>query len=409
MMWERRNQWAVMALSAVVVAGLAAGCSGTATASPEAALAAPAAIAPVVSATGKVLPVQWTTLSFALGGRVTEVPVQDGDVVEAGQVIARLDTGDLDAAVAQAQANLASAQANLAKVQAGPTADQIDVAQQAVYAANARTAAAAARRDALTSRVTEDQIANAESQLLNAQIQRDELYKQFTGLQAFDPHRCLTFEENDLPCPLGAYESVEKAYNLAETQFQAAQALVDELKRGPNADLVRVQNAQIWAASAQAAAAQAQLDLLRTQPFPEDVAAAQAQVAQAQAGVDQALAQLAQADLKAPFDGTVSGLNVDVGEFVAPGQPITDLGDLTDLQVETTDLSEIDVARVRVGSRVTVTFDALPDVQAEGSVVRIAPRASEGAGVNYTTVIKLDQIPGGLRWGMTAFVDIEVE
>jgi HlyD family secretion protein len=404
MMRERRNPWAVMALSAVLVAGLAGGCSaGPATASPEAALAAPAAIAPVVSATGKVVPVQWTMLSFVQGGRVSEVPVQDGDVVEAGQVIARLDTGDLDATVAQAQANLASAQANLAKVQAGPTADQIDVAQQAVYAANARTAAAAARRDALTSSVTEDQIANAESQLLNAQIQRDELYKQFTGLQAFDPHRCLTFEENDLPCPLGAYESVEKAYNLAETQFQAAQALVDELKRGPNADLVRVQNAQIWAASAQAAAAQAQLDLLNAQPFPEDVAAAQAQVAQAQAGVDQALALLAQADLKAPFDGTVSGLNVEVGEFVAPGQPITDL------QIETTDLSEIDVARVSVGSRVTVTFDALPDVQAEGTVTRIAPRASEGTGVNYTTVIKLDQVPEALRWGMTAFVDIEVQ
>jgi HlyD family secretion protein len=408
-MRERTIQWAVIALSAVLVTGLAAGCSGQATASPEAALAATTTVAPLVSATGEVVPVQWTTLSFALGGRVAEVPAQEGDVIETGQVIARLDTSDLDAAVAQAQADLASAQANLTKVQAGPTADQIDAAQQAVYAANARTVAAVARRDALTSSVTEDQIASAESQVVSAQIQRDEMYKQLTGLQAYTPRRCLAFEEKDLPCPLGEYETVEKAYNLAETQLEAAQALVDELKRGPNADLVRVQNAQIWAASAQTAAAQAQLDLLRAQPFAEDVAAAQAQVAQAQAGVDQALAQLAQADLKAPFDGTVSSLNVDVGEFVAPGQPITDLGDLTDLQIETTDLSEIDVARVKVGSRVTVTFDALPDAQVEGTVIRIAPRASEGTGVNYTTVIKLDQIPDGLRWGMTAFVDIEVD
>ena len=52
------------------------------------------------------------------------------------------------------------------------------------------------------------------------------------------------------------------------------------------------------------------------------------------------------------------------------------------------------------------SFDALPDVKVAGKVARIDPKAKEGAGVNYTAVIQLDQIPDALRWGMTANADI---
>jgi hypothetical protein len=56
-----------------------------------------------------------------------------------------------------------------------------------------------------------------------------------------------------------------------------------------------------------------------------------------------------------------------------------------------------------------VSFDALPDTLVAGTVASIAPKAAEGAGVNYTVVIDLAEIPAQLRWEMTAFVDIEVE
>jgi multidrug resistance efflux pump len=77
--------------------------------------------------------------------------------------------------------------------------------------------------------------------------------------------------------------------------------------------------------------------------------------------------------------------------------------------VETTDLNEIDVARVTVGSKAMITFDALPELQVTGRVLRIATKASEGSSVNYTVVIELDELPEALRWGMTAFVDIQTE
>ena len=79
------------------------------------------------------------------------------------------------------------------------------------------------------------------------------------------------------------------------------------------------------------------------------------------------------------------------------------------LRVETTDLNEIDVAQLKIGDTAIVTFDALPDVVIDGTVTRIAPKDSEGSGVNYPVVIELAEIPNGLRWGMTAFVDVEIE
>jgi HlyD family secretion protein len=85
------------------------------------------------------------------------------------------------------------------------------------------------------------------------------------------------------------------------------------------------------------------------------------------------------------------------------------MADLDNLQVETTDLGEIDVAQIVEGDSVVVTFDALPDLVLEGTVTSIAPKAAEGSGVNFPVIIELSEIPPALRWGMTAFVDIDLE
>ncbi len=114
-------------------------------------------------------------------------------------------------------------------------------------------------------------------------------------------------------------------------------------------------------------------------------------------------------EVSAPFDSTISELYINDSEWIAPGQPALLLADLENLRIETTDLSEIDVSRIKIGDTVNITFDALPEITSTGTVVRISPKASPGSGVNYTVVIELQEIPDQLRWGMTAFVDIEVE
>jgi len=140
----------------------------------------------------------------------------------------------------------------------------------------------------------------------------------------------------------------------------------------------------------------------------QDTSLARAQYLAAQANLSAAQAALANMELTAPFDGVVCNLDTRVGEWVTPGIPILQLGDLDNLRVETTDLSEIDAARVHPQDVVLVTFDALPDVVVNGTVLWVANKSAEGSGVNYTVVVALDAIPAGLRWGMTAFADIEV-
>jgi len=78
--------------------------------------------------------------------------------------------------------------------------------------------------------------------------------------------------------------------------------------------------------------------------------------------------------------------------------------------VETTDLDETDVGRVTVDQEVAVTFDALPERSFVGRVTRISPMAEPGSGgVNYTVIVELGEIDPVIRWGMTAFVDVEAE
>jgi len=114
--------------------------------------------------------------------------------------------------------------------------------------------------------------------------------------------------------------------------------------------------------------------------------------------------------LAAQFDGTIGTVYARQGEAVTPSQPLITIGDLGQLQIETTDLSEADVARVREGQNVQITFDALPGKTLAGTVKRIAPMSTPGqGGVNYTVTVTLDESDPALRWGMTAFVDIQVK
>ena len=97
---------------------------------------------------------------------------------------------------------------------------------------------------------------------------------------------------------------------------------------------------------------------------------------------------------------------VHAGEYITFGQPALQLVDPTSLRIETTDLNETDVNRIKVGDIANVTFDALPGVNAIGKVVNIGTKVSAGSGVNFTVTVELSKAPEGLRWGMTAFVVI---
>jgi len=390
------------------------GCGGSteATSAPEISLSAQD-VTPVVSATGVVVPGQETTLSFETAGVVAQLRVQEGDAVQAGDVLASLDTTLLAASVREAEAALAVAQANLEKAQAGSRPEEIQQAENDVSAAVASVSEAVASRDNIKQGATEAEIAQAQVELQGAYIQQKQAQDRYNVANGTAINAAPDFQEkypaSEQELDPKFIEAAGDSLGISNQNLAAAQATLDQLLAGPKASDLSLADAQVWVAAAERDAAQAALDLMREGPRPENIAIAQAQVEQQQAALDSAKAARDKAMLLAPFDGVISTVSIRENEWANPGQEIVLLGGGDALEVETTDLNEIDVARVKVGDTVTVTFDALPDVTIQGKVARIAPKASEGAGVNYTVRITLDEVPDGLRWGMTAFVDIAVE
>jgi multidrug efflux pump subunit AcrA (membrane-fusion protein) len=315
-----------------------------------------------VSAEGVVVPVQRATLAFKTGGRVTEILVSEGAVVKAGTPLARLDDAMLKAQVAQAEAAHAAAQAQLARVQAA------NAAQIQIVAAQLVRLEAGASKEELAVALARAQ--EATTALAQAQDSYDRL-NWIGGLTEV---------------------KVRSALDAAGAANATALAEVARVKAGARPEDIAI--------------ARAQLDLLQGEAGKAEVRAAQAQVDQAKAALDLVKEMARDAVLIAPFDGTVAAINADVGQVVAPGTPTITFGNLSKLQIETTDLAEMDVAKVAVGQQVNVTLDALLGKTFQGQVVRVAPIASDRRGDKvFKVTIDLPESTD-LRWGMTANAEI---
>ena len=142
---------------------------------------------------------------------------------------------------------------------------------------------------------------------------------------------------------------------------------------------------------------------------PERRQLAEQELVKVQRALDTAQAELGQASITAPFDGTITSIEISSGELVQPGQVVITLADLGDLQIETTDLSERDLLSVKVGQSASVLIEALNESYA-GRVVQVSPMAEiVGGDVVYQVTLILDSPPPQLRWGMSAEVRLAPE
>jgi multidrug efflux pump subunit AcrA (membrane-fusion protein) len=365
-----------------LLAGLITACSGAQEKASVTEEVAPQAFNPLVSATGVVLPAKRSTLSVSIPGIVAEVLVERGDIVKEGDLLLRLKgKEELQAAITQAKVELISAQQALDDLYKDHDI-ALAASLQAYYLANNAVKEAQYQLDNFTVPVNQQNMTAVEA----VKVMKERLDK---ATKAFQPYR----NESELN---------ETRKDLKEK--------MDEAQADYNAAVKRLTyEFALQEALAKLAKAERDYQTLLAGPDPDLVALAEARLENAKAAVAAAEEKLADLEIRALYDGTISEVNVREGEWVSPGMPIIVLADLKHLRVETTDLNEIDVARVKVDDKVNVTFDALPDVKVTGKVTLISPKSSEGSGVNYTVVIELDEIPEALRWGMTAFVDIEVE
>jgi multidrug efflux pump subunit AcrA (membrane-fusion protein) len=356
-----------------------------------------ATFVPVVSATGKVLPDQWALMSMSVSGVVDEILVTEGESVKKGEVILRLDgTDQMRSLVTAAEVSLLSAQQQLD--------DFYD--HQEIYLAEAQMALAQANQEldnANDNRGRKDYRRSSDTTLdgLRADlvIAEDAVKDAEEYYNYFEEHRGV--DDPARAMALSALVNAKKARDKAAYNLNYALGY-------PDAEDVAEADARVMIAEANVAYYTEELENLQGGPDPDMEALLVAQVENAEAQLAAAEENLADLQLSAPFDGTVGKHYLRVNEWVTPGMPVVSFGNLDDFIIETTDLSEIDVAQVKLGATAKVTFDALPDVVSTASVIYISPKADEGTGVNYTLRLALDEIPEGLKWGMTAFVDVEV-
>jgi RND family efflux transporter MFP subunit len=133
----------------------------------------------------------------------------------------------------------------------------------------------------------------------------------------------------------------------------------------------------------------------------------EAKLQAAQAVLDAAKSTLAQGTLTAPFDGTVVDVIAEIGEVAQPGKVAIVLGDIANMQIETTDLSERDVPKVKTGQAATIYIKAL-NTTVNGKIISISPISNiVGGDVVYKVKVALDEQPAGLLWGMSAEVHIQ--
>ena len=286
-----------------------------------------------ITASGNVEPIQTVNLSPKDAGILDELYVEQGDRVEAGQIIARMDSDDLEAQRMQIRADLAEAESQLRDVRDGVDPEEIAQAAMSFTAANAQIQDAQARLD-----------------LANDRLERNR------NLQ----NRGAISEDE-----LDGYVN----------EVRSAQAGLEQL-------------------IALAGEAEQRLQDLRKYPRPEDIAQAEARVDRARGQLEAIEVRLRDIIVRAPFSGVITQKFASEGAFVTPATSASDASSATSTAIVAlvdglevlAEVPEADIGKIKPGQQVEIEVDALPEQTFQGQVRLIAPAAIERQNVTLFQV-----------------------
>jgi len=367
----------VAAFASVGLAVLLNGCARRAPVSPAQQAAAPATAVAVVSArvgdipftvsvTGSLQTLDDVMLSAKLPGKIAKVFVREGDTVQAGQVVVQQETNDLEAQLRQAEATLRSARARLQQARTAlelqPTQNETNLrqAEAALEAAKARLRALETGARRQERQQVEQQVASARANLENAQANLERVRR--------------LYQQDAVPKQ--QLDAAQTAYDIALAQYRTAQEQLSLVQEGPRQEDIDAQRALVR--QAEEAVRLARTGDLQLRVRQDEVNAAKALVAQAEAGLFYARQQYESAFIRSPINGTVAMRAAQPGQMAGAGTPLLRIVNLNAIFFEAR-VSETAVRYVRVGQPVTVTVDAYPGKQFQGTVSRIYPVGSEGS------------------------------
>lgn len=362
------------------------------------------------SASGTVLPVQEASLAMASTGIVTEVLVQVGQEVQAGEVLVQLDDSSARIELELAQLKLEDARlsAESAQIDLESTEqdlqDDIDWAYSQIDDAEADLAdaqAAAADPDA------QDEMAQVRVNLQQAWNTYDDArarYEQLLGTESDcnQPGRSCPGIGGQVAAAYDAVIAADENYQVALAQYnlqvENLENAVDEAE-----DYIDDLNDDIYTTTESLTEPDGQL-----QQSSRSAESAKLALQQAELSVEQAQESLDRLTLVAPFDGIITAVHVEIGEQASG--IVVEMMSSGDYEV-TLDVDEVDVGSLAIGQPASIVLEAWPSRSIESRVASIAPRAAESSDgvVSYEVRLQLPDSELPVRVGMTANATITTE
>ncbi|HEX7434188.1 MAG TPA: efflux RND transporter periplasmic adaptor subunit [Anaerolineaceae bacterium] len=292
-----------------------------------------------ISATGLVRTNQSGNVTWQASGKVGKVNVKVGDIVKANDILASLDPANLPNNIIQSQQNLSTDQQALDDLKNNKT--NLPTLQKAVIVAQTAMDNAQTARNSLNfPRGTADQISAAKAEVIMAGQKLKDTQNSYNGTPG-DPST-----DARKASALGNLEAAKTALDRSQSNLQYIQG-------APSASDITTADNTLALAKAQLADAQRALDNSKGGIDTSKLAADQARIDADNAIIDEQ-------NLRAPFNGTITNMNVLPGDIVSLTSVSFRIDDLSAYFIDMA-VSEVDIAKVKTGQDVSLSFDAIPN------------------------------------------------
>jgi HlyD family secretion protein len=361
----------------------------------------PAALLKKVSGVGTIDVTNYSNLYFGSAGQIETINVQEGDRVTKGTILAKLDTADLEASLAQAR--VAQDQTQVALAQAQVALDQAYVTQ---IQANSSLTASQFNLDKIKAvGDIKDAITKLQQQITTAQVNA----RQDAAAGDTSSQKIMLQYIDNLQAELSR-QNKRLATLLNGVEYTGANALTYDIY-GQTYDRLVVQDVRMKELAVEAAQKVVDQTASGIAMAQKTIDQAKDGITLAQKNLDLIMKRLDQATISASFDGQVASVNQRAGDFisvpVALQKPVIYLIDPSSFEL-VIGVNELDVPKVKVGQKATVSIDAFPDIKLNGQVSAISPAPTiRGSIINYDVKITFS-VPNdmGVRVGMNAAAEI---
>jgi HlyD family secretion protein len=373
----------------------------------------------VISAdgTGKIMPLGESSFGFNTSGQVSDIDVKVGDHVEAGQVLAQLDDTDAKIKLAEAQ----QAMDKLTSVAAIATAKQALASAQSDLATTKEALAYLISPEVL---YWEEKVAEREQVMAAAQAAYQKDSSDAAKQKLREAETSLQYAQNQLKYFQAVYQETYIPKNFTQTQTRRGRGgtrtetikVLDE-NTGRYVDLVipptegeiGMARANYNLAKASVAEAQTYLDVLNGEEIPEGATGANlVTYMQTRDALETAKYNLNATKLIAPIRGTVTALNINVGDLASGGSAVT-ISNIDQPYSIDGYLDAKEWGQIQAGYEVDVSFDIIPDLVFKGTVTQVYPTldttSANSALVHFIARLD-DPISYELPSGSTASVDV---